>query len=190
MYISQDMLAEIERQYGTPAERTFGVAVGRDEYDFIKSSQTDGRNHDVTLYITKGDKVIVNSKHFYPPDLYRAPSGGIQLGEDFHTGVFREVAEEIGCEVALERYIMRTSVAFVCGRDMIHWRSFVFLGRYISGDFDFTDHREIREVHVADWSEFEHYGRVMRESDKGGLHYRAAMHDEFMSLVAEYVNVR
>ena len=183
MYVTDDMLAEIEGRYGRPVERTFVFSVTDREYKRIKDSQHHGRNHDITLYIRKGDKIIVIAKHIYPPDLYRAPSGGLKPGEDFEAGAYREAMEETGCEIELNDYVMRTSVAFVRGDDMIFWRSFIFTASYVSGDFEFTDTREIREVRLADWHEFEHFGHIMRRTEMGGLHYRAAMHDELKKIL-------
>jgi len=184
MYVTEDMIAWMAEQYGRPERHPFAVPVPDQEYDFIRSTQKNGRNHDITLYILRGDQVIVNAKHFYPPGLYRAPSGGLNLGEDFHLGVDRETMEETGCRIELTRFLLRTDVRFRKeDGDAIRWRSLVFLARYVSGDFKFTDHREIREVRLADWGEFQTFGRIMRQSDKGGLHYRAALHDAVAELL-------
>mgnify|MGYP006291167953 CR=1 FL=1 len=185
MFVTDQMLAEAERMYGRPEERTFGISVTEAEYNRIKDSQVDGRNHDVTVYIRKDDQVVVIAKHIYPPELYRAPSGGLKPGEDFHEGVFREVTEETGCVVKLTDYVLRTSVAFIYERDMVFWRSFIFLADYLEGDFQFTDHDEIREVRLAEWSEFAEFSRMMRETEMGGLHYRAAMHEELEKILIE-----
>lgn len=183
MFVTDDQISAMVQQYGVPEERTFGIAVTEKEFNRIKASQVDGRNHDVTAYIKKGDDVIVIAKHIYPPDLYRAPSGGLKPGEDFHTGLFREVSEETGCKIEIERFVMRTAVSFIHGGQMIYWRSFIFLCNYLSGDFDYTDKDEIREVRLAGWDEFEEFGRIMRQTDLGGLHYRAVMHEELEKLL-------
>jgi len=173
MFITDAQIEEMEAKYGHPVLRHFTIPVTDQEYDRIKASQRDGRNHDFTVYIVKDGKLVLMAKHPYPPHLYRAPSGGIKPGEDFETAVHREVMEETGCKIEIDRFFLRTSVDFK--RDdgaVIEWRSFVFLAHYVSGDFNFTDHREIRSVKVADWSEFEEFGRIMRATDTGGLHYR------------------
>ena len=126
----------------------------------------------------------------YPPGLYRAPSGGLHPGESYLDGINRELAEEIGCTVELERFLLRTAVSFVRMNDgaatddgVIEWRSLVFSARYVEGDFRFTDHREIREVRLARLDEFEEFSRIMRATDIGGLHYRAALHDTVKRLL-------
>jgi 8-oxo-dGTP pyrophosphatase MutT (NUDIX family) len=128
---------------------------------------------------------VVIAKHFYPPGLYRAPSGGLHPGEDFETGIAREVGEETGCSVVLDKFLLRTAVTFSHEHGNVFWRSFVFLADYKSGDFRHTDTYEIREVRLADWSEFESFGRIMRTMEVGGLHYRAALHETVVELLSE-----
>ena len=183
MYLTNQMISQMESLYGVPEERSFRMEAP--EFDFIRSTQTHGRNHDITIYMAKENQVAVIAKHFYPKGLFRAPSGGLKPGESFEVGVDREMAEEIGCEIKLERFLLRTAVDFVREgsvepvdeKDVIHWRSFVFLASYVSGDFGFTDKREIRETKLADWSEFAGFCQTMRGLNKGGFHYRAALHE-------------
>ena len=183
MFVTDDMIADMVGRFGSPHEREFRFDVTRAELQRIRSSQKHGRDHDVTRYVQKDDRLVVIAKPFYPQGIYRAPSGGLNPGESFDDGINREVAEEIGCEIELERFLLRTSVDFVHETDVINWRSFVFMARYLRGDFDYTDHREIREVKVVDWGDFEDFSRWMRETDIGGLHYRAALHDTVVELL-------
>jgi len=185
MFVTYDMIADMARRYGQPHEREFSFEVTENELNRIRSSQKQGRNHDVTLYIRKDDQLVVIAKPMYPPDLYRAPSGGLKPGESFEAGIDREIAEETGCRIELSRFLLRTSVHFRHRTDSLFWRSFVFLARYKSGDFLFTDHAEIREVRLADWSEFDSYGCIMCATDIGGLHYRAALHETVVELMAQ-----
>lgn len=176
MYISEEELDALIEQYGQPERKAFRIPASQEEIDFIKSTRRDGRYHDFTLYIFKGDRVIVNAKHFYPPGLYRAPSGGVNKGEDILTGIQREAMEETGCRIELSHFLLRTEVDFVGDSDNVVWRSFVFQARYVDGDFKFTDHDEIRELRLARLEEFEQFSRMMLASDRAGFHYRAALH--------------
>lgn len=189
MYITPNMIRRMEQLYGAPATREFTVSSTAEEIARIAASQRDGRNHDVTCYIRKGEQVVVIAKHFYPPGLYRAPSGGVHLGEDFESGATREIREECGCEIAIRRFLLTTSVLF-SGREHqagdVWWRSFVFLADYAGGDFNFTDTREIREVRLADWEEFDGFGRIMRTLGRGGFLYRAALHEAVAELAAPW----
>ncbi|MCX6836010.1 MAG: NUDIX hydrolase [candidate division Zixibacteria bacterium] len=182
--MTDDMIARMADRYGRPHRREFRFDVPQREVDRIRSSQKSGRNHDVTLYIRKDNQIVVIAKHFYPPGLYRAPSGGLHPGEDFETGIAREVSEETGCSITLDKFLLQTSVTFGNDHDSVFWRSFVVLADYQSGDFQFTDTHEIREVRLADWSEFESFGRIMREMNIGGLRYRAALHETVVELLS------
>ena len=180
MFVTEKMIGEMATHYGSPSTPTFDIPTPPDEIAFIRSTQKAGRNHDVTIYAIKDEKVVVISKHFYPPDLYRAPSGGLDPGESFEDGIAREMSEEIGCVIELDRFLLRTSVNFVDpdnSTNCVRWRSLVFLARVVSGDFKFTDTHEIKEVRLADWSEFELFSRIMLASDRAGLHYRAQLHE-------------
>lgn len=207
MFVTDDMIRQMEEAYGTPAVRRFDVPATPEEIRRIASTQKHGRNHDVTIYVHKDDQWIVIAKHPYPPGLYRAPSGGIHPGETILAGIHREVAEELGCEIELERFLLRTEVRFYAdptaafdekiifpsvatespSHDIkeIHWRSWVFLARYVSGELNFTDAHEIREVRLADWDEFAGFSTIMRRVGHGGLRYRAALHDAVAELLGK-----
>ena len=184
MFITESTIKSLKDKYGQPETATFEFAVSDDEYKTISGSQKHGRKHDVTLYIIKDDQIIVIAKHFYPPDLYRAPSGGINPGEDFIAGAKREAFEETGCNIKIEKFILETNVNFLNKNNNISWNSYVFQARYIDGDFKFTDHHEIREVRLASPIEFETFSKIMRSSSIGGLHYRAALHDRVKPLLS------
>jgi ADP-ribose pyrophosphatase YjhB (NUDIX family) len=185
VYVTDDMIARMAARYGAPQRREFRFEAPFHEVQRIRSTQKNGRNHDVTLYIRKGDQLVVIAKHFYPPGMYRAPSGGLHPGEDFKSGIDREVHEETGCRIIIDRFLLQTAVTFSNEQGSVFWRSFVFLADYESGDFQHTDKHEIREVRLADWSEFESFARIMRSLDIGGLHYRAALHETVIELLSE-----
>src|SRR3989304_8828757 len=87
MYVTDDMIRKMEENYGRPRRASFVVDVSGEEFARIRRSQKNGRNHDVTLYIKKKDKLVVIAKPFYPPGLYRAPSGGLEPGGGGFVGV-------------------------------------------------------------------------------------------------------
>ena len=186
MFVSDETIDKLTELYGAPERAEFLLPVGLEEFERIKASQKHERSHDVTLYIFKGEQVVVIAKPFYPTGMYRAPSGGINPGEDFLEGARREALEETGCEIDLEKFLLISNVTFeLVPRDgrRIDWTSYVFRARYISGDFDFSDKHEIREARLADLDEFETFSRIMREQSIGGLHYRAALHDSVKLLL-------
>ncbi len=185
MFIKEETIQQLSKQFGQPKDVSFEFKVSEKEYNGIKSSQKKGREHDVTLYIVKDKKIIVIAKHFYPQGLFRAPSGGINPGEDFVEGAKREAREETGCEIQFENFLLKTYVQFIQKNSdkIINWHSYIFQAKYISGNFEFTDTNEIREVALVDIKHFEKFSETMRASEIGGLHYRAALHDEVKKLI-------
>ena len=183
MYLSREAIAEIEHRFGKPEYRETRFEMGQIEFDGLRRSQKHGRSHDITLFIRKGEKFIVNAKHFYPENLYRPPSGGLEPGEDFVGGALREAKEETGCDVRLDKYILRINVEFHNNSDSVLWTSHVFLAEYLSGELRQIDSKEIREVSLASISDFPRFREMMLETDRGGFHYRAFLHDEVLSLL-------
>jgi 8-oxo-dGTP pyrophosphatase MutT (NUDIX family) len=145
------------------------------EFQGLKDSMKDGRNSDATLFIFKDEKIIVIAKPWYPKGLYRAPSGGLKPGEDLELCAKREAYEETGTEVELKKYILRIYVAFTCDEEKVNWTSHIFTARYISGDLQPVDTKEIKEVNVLSLDQLASLKGKLLESDSGGLHYRAAL---------------
>lgn len=199
MFVTDELIREMEERFGVPVAKSFRIPSTTTELQRIASSQKSGRNHDVTLYVQMGEKWIVIAKHAYPEGLFRSPSGGLHPGEDFLTGINREVAEELGCRIRVERFLLKTDVEFYLDPpppnaapnesarplNHIHWRTWVFLATYLDGDFNYTDHDEIREVKVVDWEQFAEYGKIMRTTDTAGLHYRAQLHESVAEILGK-----
>ncbi|MCX6826073.1 MAG: NUDIX hydrolase [candidate division Zixibacteria bacterium] len=183
MYFTSLMVQAVADRYGYPPVLCMEAPVGHEEYNYIYSTQTFGRCHDITFYIFKGSQVIVNAKHHYPPGLYRAPSGGLKPEEKFIEGVIREVDEETGAKIELVKYLLQVNVFFSCGEKAIPWKTHVFKADYISGKLAPIDTREIREVKLVDMVEFEQYKKIITGLESGGLRYRARLHDEVIKFL-------
>ena len=77
MFITNEIIGEVERRFGRPEEVRLEYEMTRAEFDMVRSSQKNGRAHDVTLFIRLQDNIVVIRKPMYPPGAYRAPSGGV-----------------------------------------------------------------------------------------------------------------
>lgn len=176
-FISSQMEG-IERLYGKPdcLDKTQEMTV--DELAIVRASMKEGRAHDITLYIKKGSGYIFIAKPFYPPGLYRAPSGGVHRGEDFEAGARREALEETGVDIELERYILRINVRFHSPGESLDWTSHIFTARYTRGKIEPIDKNEIREAKVVYPHEIPGLQEMMRNSGSGGLIYRAFLTEE------------
>ncbi|MCK5125275.1 MAG: NUDIX hydrolase [candidate division Zixibacteria bacterium] len=184
MYVTYRIIQEAADKFGYPPVIRMTAPVDIGEFEFIRSTQHFGRSHDVTMFIFKGQQLIVIAKHQYPPGLFRPPSGACHPGESLEDGALRESYEETGCKIELNRYILQINVDFTCGSKTIPWKSHIFTGHYISGEIHPIDTREIRDVALASIEDFELYKEIIRyKTASGGLNYRARLHDEVLKLL-------
>ena len=79
-FVSQSQLDEVIERYDEPATRSFRIESTPEEVARIQSSQKNGRNHDVTVYAIKDDRIIVIAKHFYPAGIVPGAVGRDQAG--------------------------------------------------------------------------------------------------------------
>jgi ADP-ribose pyrophosphatase YjhB (NUDIX family) len=178
LYITADIIEAIEVRYGSPIEITRSYEMSPREFDMVHRSQKHGRAHDVTLFITRGNEIVVIKKPMYPPGAYRAPSGGITPGESFEEGSLREAYEETGLRVTMDRYLVRARVAFTCLGETIDWTTHVFSSTPVSGTLQPIDTHEIVEARYATVAEIRGSIRTaLLESGSTGLRYRAELCD-------------
>ncbi len=170
----------MEKRFGKPDLLSFTQSVTEKELARIRRSMRHGRAHDITLFIAKDDGYIFIAKPFYPPGLFRAPSGGVHDGEDFEVGALREAFEETGVTVALRKYILSIEVRFEIpgGGDHIDWTSHIFTADHLSGEIDPVDKYEISAARLVGLDEIPMFREIMLKSDNGGLRYRAFLTDE------------
>lgn len=187
MFLTAEKLAPLAARYGQPRVVEMTEAVSPPEMDMVLGSRKDGRAHDVTCFILDGwGRVAVIRKHFHPPGVWRAPSGGIRLGEDVEAGIKREMREETGLEVHLLRYLVRIHVLFVeygGGREQ-NWASHVFAARPLlcaqAGGLELRP-EDSHEIASARWATIEELQGPIRQAllatGKGLFRYRVALTD-------------
>jgi len=168
----------MKRRFGEPDYLSRIQPVTSKELEFIKSTTMNGRIHDITLFISKNDGYIFISKAFYPPGLFRAPSGGVNFGEDFEEGAKREAREETGVEIELEIFMLIIDVQFKSEDDFLDWRSYIFKASYVSGEIEPQDKHEISAARLVHLDEIPKFREIMLSSGRGGFAYRAFLTDE------------
>lgn len=171
-------LEEMEELYGRPDEVSKVQSMRPPELETVRKSMKGGRAHDITLYIKKDDGFIFIAKPFYPPGLYRAPSGGVRPGESFVDGAVREAMEETGVSIELEKYILRINVRFQSPDNSLNWVSHIFTARHTGGEIDPVDRTEIKDARIVRRDEISEMQRLMLNSGSGGLVYRAYLTEE------------
>lgn len=192
MYISAEIIRQLEEKYGRPEELSFAYEMTQAEFEMVRASQKHGRAHDVTLFILdhvdhgNDVRVVVIRKPMYPPGAYRAPSGGVSPGESFERGALREAYEETGLKVSLEKYIIRARVGFAHGNRLIDWTSHVFTSGLAGGTLDPIDTHEIAEARWVTVSEMMGSIRnALLASGSTGLRYRSELADAVVRRLIE-----
>ncbi len=181
MHLKPDEIRRVEEIYGSPLLERVSFEMGEREWIVLRKSQASGRAHDVTIFVFREDTLAVIAKHTYPPGVYRAPSGGVLPGEPMEEGIAREVMEETGLQVLLDRYLLRVAVDFTLRGEVVAWTTHVFTGRYRAGEIGARDRVEIREARWVPLAELASEVRKgLLASGSAGLGYRAWLHDRVM----------
>ncbi len=176
------------RKYGKPDVLHFSYPYTPEEFEFLLSTMEEGRAHDVTVFILKwvaprpansgkNLSTVVIRKPVYPKGLYRVPGGAIKPGEDFEKGVKREMEEETGLTVELQRYILRVCVQFLCHEKKVKWVTHVFTGRRISGHLHPKDREEVVEARWLSLKSLLDLGNRLRTAGPAGMKYRADLQE-------------
>ncbi len=176
--------AEIElliEKYGRPRVLHFAADFLDFECDLVKRSAAKGRHHDITCFIQSNGKFVVIQKHDYADTgIYRAPSGGAHPGESIEEAAIREMHEETGLSIELNRFVLDVHLDVRCSDGTIPWRSLVFLATALDGEMKELDTREIYSVRLMGRDELlTTVNRLMEGSGWGGFKYRAFLTREF-----------
>ncbi|MBB17497.1 hypothetical protein CMK22_19705 [Candidatus Poribacteria bacterium] len=185
MYITQQILDKIEQKYGQPQTYHTTCAMNKIEFDLLKWSMRKGRAHDITPFVFHNSNVAVIRKPSYPEEIYRPPSGGIEPGEDFESGIKREIYEETGLHIKIEKYVLKTYVDFYFEDQVVNWITHVFTAKATTNDINPIDQQEISDARWATIEELETtLLSSLRQSTSAGLRYRA----EIQSATLEIIN--
>lgn len=158
------------------------IEISAAERDLVAYSTRRGRHHDVTFFVVAGDRVALIRKPHYEPGLWRPPGGGLEPGEDFEAGARREALEELGIEVELCRYLVRTEALFTCGEIAVPWRTHVVLAASAHEQLAPVD---THEISAARWGTLEELAGPIRErllaTGRALWQYRVTLHDAALS---------
>jgi 8-oxo-dGTP pyrophosphatase MutT (NUDIX family) len=91
----------VAAEFGAP--RIQNIAVNPRKF---WSSTTQNRNAEVCMVVRRpSGRILVFRKTFYPSGVLRLLTGGIEPGESIVDALRREVTEETGLDVRVERYL-------------------------------------------------------------------------------------
>jgi 8-oxo-dGTP pyrophosphatase MutT (NUDIX family) len=186
--IPDDEYEELVQKYGEPKRFRFEADFLDFECDLVRRSSMKGRQHDITCFIPHDGGYVTIQKHAYSDTgIYRAPSGGAKYGERLEAAAKREMREETGLEVELERFVLDLALDVKCPEGIIPWRSLVFLAREVGGLLKPIDVIEISDLKVS--SREDMLGNIttlMQNSGWGGFLYRAFLTRKFFEVLDNY----
>jgi ADP-ribose pyrophosphatase YjhB (NUDIX family) len=128
--IDESEIAALEQRFGPLLRRDYRLGPGEWGTDFWNDiiSGRKNRRGEVVLAIRRpGGRVLLHTKSFYPPGVYRLPSGGIHWGEPVLDALSREAVEETGLKASLERCLGIIAYQFDREREDLLFVSYVFL---------------------------------------------------------------
>jgi len=185
MYISKYAIQSIEFTYNVPQQIFMVQEISQEEMAMLRHSQKHGRSHDITFFIIDNrSRIAVIRKHFHPLGVFRAPSGGLEPGEDFETGALREAHEETGLSIYLEKYLLRINVHFKNHKLKVPWTTHVFSAKVNEGIIAPIDTQEIAEAKWITASELQGSVRsLLLSTGKGFFQYRVKLTDIAMEML-------
>jgi ADP-ribose pyrophosphatase YjhB (NUDIX family) len=176
MHVDETVLARVRERFGDPASLAWDGEVSDRELGMI--TYNPDRRHDVTLFVTNGDRLALIRKPHFPEGIWRTPGGGIKPGEDFVAGVVREAREELGVEVELSRYLVDARAVFRFADQAVPWRTHVLAATTFEQDLAPLDTEEIAG---ARWGTTTELAGPIRErllaTGRALWRYRVALHD-------------
>ncbi len=176
MHVDEKLLAPVRARFGEPAIMRWDGEVSDPELALI--TYNPARRHDVTLFVFNGERLALIRKPHFEPGIWRTPGGGINVGEDFVDGVVREGLEELGADVALERYLLRAEAEFRFENEAVPWVTHVFSAT--TGD-DVLAPIDEHEIAEARWGTTDELAGPIRErllaTNRALWRYRVALHD-------------
>lgn len=182
-HVDEAMLAPVRERYGDPVILPWQGEVTDPELAMITYSP--GRRHDVTLFVTNGERLALVRKPHFEPGVWRTPGGGIRRDEGFVEGAVREGLEELGVAIELDRYLVRADVVFSFADQVVPWTTHVFSA---STDADALAPQDTAEIAEARWGSPAELAGPIRErllaTGRALWRYRVALHDAALDVLS------
>lgn len=160
----------LKNEYGKNAvikEAVYSCNSSKYFSDFENKIKTDRRGEVVFFVQRKNGKFIMVRTSFYPPDIYRVPTGGISYGEKAIDALLREVKEELGLVVCVKEFLGVLVHKISCGtKKTINFYSYAFHLTEIGGTIlkDATED-EISEFTEVDLNGIRHICTTLKNTN-------------------------
>ncbi len=124
--VADDEVAALAARFGKPEHRALDVQADEYIYSYRWQHESDRRAEVVFAIRDDAGRYWVHAKPHYPPHIFRLPSGGIHWDERVDTALMREVEEETGLPVEVERFIGLVEYRFWRQQSSVAFASYVF----------------------------------------------------------------
>ena len=187
-------IEELARQYGPIERRSFSLERGRERCRYWRRVLADRRG-EVIFVVERPAGLILHTKDIYPPGIYRLPSGGVGWGETVLSALHREVREEMGLEIEVERFLGLLEYEIHCedsvepsrDEETLPFVSYVFLVRGGDGELIPQDEEEhitsFRQVPAAELAAVADSLRAVEEDWQDWGEFRAIGHDFVVEMI-------
>ena len=119
---------DLINDFGPPLRRTLVLRRPKNPDQRFSYPFNRKRPGEIVLIIPRPPRsVLVHTKSFYPPDLYRLPTGGLKGGEELSVAIHRELHEETGFELEVLQFLFHLEVRMVETSRQRRFHSFGFL---------------------------------------------------------------
>jgi ADP-ribose pyrophosphatase YjhB (NUDIX family) len=176
MELPLEAVKRAEQHLGVPREVSVAEEFLPWEMDLVERVCGDRRFHDLTTFVVNRNRLALVHKPSEPEGVYWAPSGGLDEGEELEEGVRREVEEETGLRVEVERYLLRVNAVFTSGERSRPWTSHLFLARPCPPIDAHLHPQDTKEVESASWIALDQFRRetavLLARTGWGRFRYR------------------
>jgi 8-oxo-dGTP pyrophosphatase MutT (NUDIX family) len=176
MHVDEQLLAPLRERYGEPRLLTWEGEISEAEHAL--ATYNPRRRHDVTLFITNGERLALIRKPRFDDGVWRPPGGGIKPGEDPVAAMEREAFEETGLRIEVQRYLVLAHALFLHRPRELPWRTHVF---HATTEDTVVEARDLDEIEAARWGTLEELAGPLRErllaTGRAFWRYRVALHD-------------
>jgi ADP-ribose pyrophosphatase YjhB (NUDIX family) len=177
-------VAALAQRYGEPLRLVLELEIGEDLF-LTRFVRSDDRRGEVVLALELASgKLLLHRKEHYDPPSFRLLSGGVNHDEPVLRALHREIGEETGLQVEVQRFLAVIEYTMHYGEIEVPFVSYVFHVSELAGQLT-PDYGEIAELRAVDPVELSAVADQLRSigGERGYWgRWRAIAHD----VVADY----
>lgn len=180
---NDQILAELEERFGPFARHHADLtAASETMLDVMTKMEMKPRRGEVVMVVPNQQGLIwLHTKDFYPEGVYRLMTGGLETAEIPHLALLREVKEETGFKVEIDRCLAVITHTFSNNEQTLPFVSYVFFTTPGQGYPRLIDQGEaisdFRAVPVRDLAKVARRLRSLRGRFSDWGEFRAIAHE-------------